>query len=190
MDPLGPRSFSRSVLRSHIDELRRSGLFDLVHAKVSPRVRALLESPRDAPAWLDGPCFDELNAAVFELRGRDGLRELLAHVMQRGLAKVLEPIIQFSLKFFGGTPASLFSRTDALLSVNARNIRMKWRPTSEAGGVVTVFCGEAVPPVSWIAWEGIFGYVITLAGSTGTVGEAGPLPDGRSCEIDVAWTER
>jgi hypothetical protein len=190
MDPLGPRAFSRSVLRSHIDELRRGGLFDATRAEVSPKVRALLEDPRDAPAWLDGECFDELNAAVFKLRGRDGLRDLLAHVMRGGLAKVLEPIIQLSLKFFGGTPAALFSRAEALLSVNTRNIKMKWTPTSPAGGVVSVFCGETVPPVSWIAWEGIFLYVLTLAGATGRIGEARPLPDGQSCEIDVAWTTR
>jgi hypothetical protein len=110
--------------------------------------------------------------------------------MQRGLAKILEPVIHFSLTFLGGTPASVFSFANALLSVNARHVEMKWTPASPTGGVMSVFCGEHIPPISWIAWEGIFMYVLTLAGSTGTVGEARPSADGRTCEIDVAWKAR
>jgi hypothetical protein len=190
MDPLGPRSLSRSVLRSLVDELRETGLFEAVRAGVSDELGALLDRPRDAPAWLPAAPFDELDAAVYRLRGRDGLREFLHHSVRTGIAHVLEPVIQFSLGFLGGTPASLFSRSSSLLAVNSRGVEMTWVPSSPTSGTMRIRCGEPVPPITWIAWEGIFEYVIEIAGHTGTVGEARPSADGCGCEIDVKWNAK
>lgn len=188
--PLGPRQFNRSVLRAHVDSLRRSGLFEEVRADVSPGVAILLDHPGKAPAWLGGGCFDELNAAIHRRRARAGLRDFLGHVMQTSLAGTLEPIIRFVLGFLGQGPAAIFGRTDLMLSTNTRNIEMHWKATSRKSGVITVVCGEPVPEVSWIAWEGTFAWVLALTGATGSVGEARPSADARCCEIDVRWERR
>lgn len=188
MNPSGPRSFSRSVFDAHVVDLRRTGLFDGVRAIASDGMKALLDNPRSAAPWVGGPVFDELNELVFRLGGRAALRDLVCNAVHSGLVKVLEPLIQLSLKFLGGTPASLFSRADLLVAVNSRNVRMRWTPTSPVSGVMQVLCGEQVPPVTWIAWEGVFKSMLELAGATGTIGEARAAPDGRGCEIDLSWT--
>jgi hypothetical protein len=187
MDSGKQRAFSRSVLRAHVHELDSSRLFETVRAGASDALAALLDDPRHAPDWLDGATFDELNACVYRLVGRDGLRKLLAGTMQWGLARAIEPIIHFVFKFIGKTPATLFSRTDSLLAISVRGVRMRWAASSASSGTIHVACKEPVPPVSWVAWEGIFGYIITLAGATGTVDDARPGDDGKSCEIDVHW---
>jgi hypothetical protein len=185
-----PRQYTRSVWCSHVQELRRSGRLAEVRAAASERLVPLLDQPREAPKWMDGLAFDELNAVVYGLRGREGLRELLQQVMKSGLAKVLEPIIQLALAVFGGTPAAILSRADSLLAVNSRGVRMKWMTSTFTSGIVQVSCGEVIPPISWIAWEGIFIHVVELAGVSGAVGEARASADGLSCEIDVSWTPR
>jgi hypothetical protein len=185
-----PRSFSRSVLRSHVEELHRSGRFAGVRAGASESLVALLDHPRDAQAWMDAAPFDELNAVVHGLHGRAGLRELLQHVMKSGFAKVLEPIIQLALTVFGATPASILGRSDTLLAVNTRGVWMKWASASATSGTVRVYCDDNVPPISWIAWEGILTHVVELAGASGTIGEARAAADGRSCEIDMSWKPR
>ena len=190
MHGLKPRQFSRSVFRAHVDELHRTGLFPAVRKAASPGLGAFLDTPGNAPAWLGGPPFDELNAVVYRLYGRSGLRALLSGSMHRGIAQILEPIFQFSLTFLGGGPGSIFGRAGTLLAVNTRGVEMTWAPAGPASGTMRVQCGEEVPPVSWIAWEGVFEYVLQLAGATGTVAEARPAADGCSCEIDVSWEQR
>jgi hypothetical protein len=185
-----PRQYTRSVWCSHVQELRRSGRLAEVRAAASDRLVPLLDRPREVPNWMDGVAFDELNAVVYGLHGREGLRELLQQVMKSGLAKVLEPIIQLALTFFGATPAAILDRADSLLAVNARGVRMKWTRATSTSGTVQVCCGEVIPPISWIAWEGIFIHVVELAGVRGTVGEARASADGLSCEIDVSWKPR
>ncbi|HUJ28428.1 MAG TPA: hypothetical protein VLW85_20545 [Myxococcales bacterium] len=187
---MGPRQFNRSVLRAHIDELRWRNELDAVRSRVSPAVAALLDNPRSAPAWLGGEAFDEINAAIYALHGREGLRGFLFSVMQTGLIKVLEPVIQFALNFLGSGPPAVFGRSDMMLAVNTRNVEMRWKQTSDFSGEVTVLCGEAVPPITWIAWEGVFGYILHLAAVKGTVAEAVPGADGHSARIDLRWEPR
>ncbi len=184
----GPRSFTRSVLRSHVEALKESGRLDAVRSRASPSLAALLDRPNEAPAWIEGRTFDELNGIVHGLYGREGLRGLLWQVMASGIAKVIEPIVQFSLSFLGGTPAALFSRANSLVSVNARNIEIGWKQSSPSSGTVNVQFGDAAAPATWIAWEGIAAYILHAAGAKGTVGEARSTDGGRTCAIDVSWS--
>jgi len=111
-------------------------------------------------------------------------------VMKRDFTLVLEPIIQLSLSLLGASPASLYSRAHLMLAVISHGVTMTWTPAGQSGGTMQVACGDAVPAVSWAAWEGCFLYVLELAGATGTVGEARSAADGRSCAVDVAWTAK
>ena len=188
--PLGPRQLNRSVLRAHVDELRWRNELAAVRSRCSPAVAALLDNPRAAPAWLEGTAFDELNNAIYDLYGREGLRSFLFAVMQSGLIKVIEPLVQFALNFLGTGPSAIFRRADMMLSVNTRNIEMDWKPTSDFSGEMTVRFGDKSPPTAWMAWEGVFGFILHLAGAKGTIAEAVPAGDGLSARIDVRWEPR
>jgi hypothetical protein len=184
---LGPRKLNRGVLRAHVEALRRTNQLSAVLALCSPKVVAILQNPRAAPAWLGGDVYDEINDAVYQLHGRAGLRRFLVEVMQSGLIKVLEPLIQFAFKFVGSGPPALLSRSDLLLSLNTRDIEMEWKQTSAGSGEMIVRFGDWAPPTAWMAWEGVFIFLLQIANATGTVGEAVPLHEGYSARIDVRW---
>ena len=191
MGTLGPRMYSRSILRSYVAELRRIGLFDQVRARASAGIVPWLDDARSAPGWL-GPAFlDESLAMVGALRGRDAVREFSYQTTKEGGFKaMLEPIIQLSLSILGASPGSLFSRAETMASVVMRGIEMKWTPGGKASGTMRMRCEEPVQDLTWAAWEGVFLWGCELAGKVGTVSAARAAPDGRSCEINVSWERK
>jgi hypothetical protein len=126
---------------------------------------------------------------VQELRRSGLLAEVRAAASDR-LVPLLDQPREAPKWMDGVAPAAILSRADSLLSVNSRGVRMKWMTATSTSGTVQVWCGEVIPPISWIAWEGIFVHVVELAGVSGAVGEARASADGLSCEIDVSWKPR
>ncbi len=190
MSALPPRSFKRSLLTAYLRDLQGNGRLLRVRAEASAGLGELIDHPDQTEPWVSAAPLDELNAAVAALGGREAVRQLGLAVMKSGFTKVLEPIIHLSLSLFGASPASLFLRAPLMLAVVSRGVEMQWMATSRTGGTMKIVCGDPVPPLSWAAWEGTFLHILELAGASGTVGEARPAADGRSCEIDVAWTAK
>jgi hypothetical protein len=191
MDKLGPRQYTRSVLRGYVAELHRLGIFDATLASAPPEIAALLEKPGRAPPWLGPEAIDVVLTAVDKFRGREAVRELGYHLMKhRGFASVLEPFIQLSLALTRGGPGSLFPRLPAIVSVSTRGLEMRWVPAGPLNGTVHIRCDDPTLDLVWAAWEGIFVYGLELGGSKGTVARARAAPDGKSCEVDVIWEPR
>jgi hypothetical protein len=191
MDPLGPRKYTRSVLRSYIAELRRLGILDEARARASPEVLPLLDKAGRAPSWIGPEAIDEVLALVGTLRGRDAVREFSYQTMKGGgFLSMLEPLIHLSLSMLGASPASLFSRAGTMVSVVMHGIEMKWTPGTEASGTMRMRCEEPVPELTWAAWEGVLLWAFDLSGTPGTVAAARPSPDGGSCEVDVSWEQK
>jgi hypothetical protein len=173
MEEIGPRSYGRSVLRGYVAELRRAGLYDQVRARASTELATCMEDPRGAPSWLGPATLDEMLGIVGGLRGRDAVGALSYDTMKGGGFKaVLEPIIQLSLSILGASPGSLFTRTDAMVSVVMRGIELKWTPGGKSSGTMRMRCETPVPELSWAAWEGVFLWACELAGTQGAVAPA------------------
>jgi hypothetical protein len=97
MVELGPRRYTRTVLRGYVAELHRLGIFDAACARAPPEILPLLENPGRAPSWLGPEAIDEVLKAVDTLRGREAVRELGYHLVKhRGLASVLEPFVHLA----------------------------------------------------------------------------------------------
>jgi hypothetical protein len=188
MDPLGPRRYTRTVLRGYVAELHRLGILDAACARAPPEILPLLENPGRAPSWLGPEAIDEVLKAVDTLRGREAVRELGYHLVKhRGLASVLEPFVHLSLILTGGSPGSLFSRLPVMASLGSRGLEVKWASTGPASGTIHIRCDGPVQDLVWAAWEGMFTYVLELGRRQGTVARARVAPDEKSCEVDVSW---
>ncbi len=191
MDPLGPRRYTRSVLRGYVAELHRLGIFDATFAGAPPEIAPLLENPGRAPSWLGPEAIDVVLTAVDKFRGREAVRDLGYHLVKhRGLASVLEPFIELSLTLTGRGPGSLFSRLPAIASVGSRGLEVRWVPASPMTGTIHIRCDDPVLDLVWAAWEGMFMYGLELGGRKGTVARARTAADGKSCEVDVSWEPR
>lgn len=191
MASLGPRSYGRSILRGFVAELRHTGIFEEVRARASRDLALLLADPRRAPAWVPVAPLDEICALVAALRGREAVREMGYHTMSDGgLAAVLAPLIQVSLSLLGRSPAALFSRAQQLASAATRGVEIAWTPEGESGGRMQVRSEEVVPELSWAPWEGGLLYLCELGRARGSVAQAVPAADGRSCTIDVRWEQQ
>jgi hypothetical protein len=189
MEPLGPRAYSRSLLRTYLGVLRELALFDPIRARASPALGALMDQPVRAPAWLDPPPFDELIAAVGRQAGREGCRDFGYRVMKAGgYVSVLEPILHFSLKVLGGNAGTLLAKAHLMSAVVTRGIEMKWVPSGFRAGAMRMRCDDAMQDFAWAGWEGSFLFGCELAGAQAQITPARCAPDGRSCEIDVQWT--
>jgi hypothetical protein len=190
MSPPPVRSFKRSLFTSYVTELRRTGLFEQVRTGAPPAVGALLDDPRGAPLWLEPEAFDFVNAQVYALRRREGLRDLGYQVMKHGFTRIVEPIVQVSLNVFGGTPDSVFARANLMLSIVSQGVHMTWVPTGPLRGTMQIRCEMKVPDITWVPWEGTLAYGLELAGARGVVKPARIAADGQSCEVDVSWDAR
>jgi hypothetical protein len=192
MDPLGPRRYARSVLRSYIAELRRLGILDEARARASPEILPLLDKAGRAPPWIGPEAIDEVLAVVGgPPRGRAAAREFSHQTMKGGgFPSVMEPLIHLSLSMLGVSPASLFGRAQTMASVVMHGIEMKWTSGGEASGTMRMRCEEPVPELTWAAWEGVLLWAFDLCGTRGTVAPARPSPDRRTCEVDVSWEQK
>jgi hypothetical protein len=188
MDKLGPRMYSRSVLRGYVGELRRLEFFDEVRPRASEELAARMDDPGGAPGWVGPATLDELLEIVGALRGREAVVEISHHAMRGGgFRAVLEPIIHLALSILNAGPESLLSRANAMASVILRGIEMKWAPSGESSGTMRLRCDTPVGELTWAAWEGVFRWLCELAGARGTVGETRILDDGRCYEAVVSW---
>lgn len=185
---LGPRLFSRRILRGFANESVRLGAFDQLRVSVSTELARFLDDPGLAPPWVAGHFFDELVAVLVALRGRDAARGLGREMMRTGgLLEVLTPIIRFSLDFVGSRPDALFGNLQALASVVSRGTGLAWIAGEGSTGTIWMWSEEKVPESSRAPWEGAFSYAFDLTGTTGGVERAVPNAAGDGCEIHVRW---
>lgn len=186
---LGPRLFSRTILRGYASQLAQAGLLSDVLNDASIELAAVLLDPNRAPAWVDGALFDELHGAVARCRGREAVWGLGLEMMKSGgLAAVLTPIIRFALEFVGKRPDALFANLQSLASVISKGTELTWVSSDNSAGTIRIRSDEPVPDVSWASWEGAFSYAFDLTETKGSVQRARPGADGCSCEIRVEWT--
>jgi hypothetical protein len=187
MDSLVPRRFRRGVFRGYVEELKHQGTFDAVRAGASPALVAALDDPLGLPSWIDHSLIEEALKGVFRLGGRNAVRDLGHSVMQRRFGTVLEPIVHVALRLFHGGPAALYARANLMLAVSTQGIAMEWVASGPTSGTMHIRCGEPMPELGCISWEGALACGLELANARGLVAEGRRSADGKSCEVDVSW---
>lgn len=172
-----------------MEELKRQGIFSAVRDGSSPGLIAALDDPFHLPSWIDHTLIEEALKGVFRLGGRNAVRDLSYNAIHRRFGTILEPIVHVALRVMGGGPAAMYARANLMLSVSTQGIAMKWIPSGPTSGTMRIRCDEPMPELGCISWEGPMACVLDLANAAGVVSEGRRAADGKSCEIDVSWTE-
>jgi hypothetical protein len=179
---------SGAVLRSYVEEMRKSGALEDVLARVSSEVRTVAEKPPLPISWVDARLTNQLLVALLETRGRDAVVELGVNITTRRLSGVLRPLLRTSLKLFGATPASFFSRFDQFTSLMIRGVHFEYLADGDNAGRVVLRHSIPAPEAVYAAWEGTFRAAFALLNvASPRVAPARVSEGGRRGEVDLSW---
>jgi hypothetical protein len=175
------------VVRAYLKELRSLDVLEAIRPRLSPDAALFLSKPPLATQWVEVRLAHEPLVVLGQLRGRDQVRALAHRVAGGQLGTIMRPLLATTLKLFGGTPATLFSRLDALTSVMLRGVKFSWTPSGASAGTIGIEYPYPVDDALFATWEGILLVAFDLAETTGTIAAARPRDGGWGAEIDVSW---
>lgn len=177
-----------SVLRAYLEHVRALGLEAQVRERLSPQALEKIDHPPLPLSWFDSRLTDEISKAVYELKGRDAVREMGKVITSKSIARLLRPLIATSMSLFGSTPASLFSRLETYASLMVRNAEFSWKQRDDHSGTLTLRHGVSLHDAAYALWEGVLLYVFELTGvTTGTVGASTLGDGGRQALMNISW---
>lgn len=177
-----------AVVRAYLADLRASGALEAVRPRLSAEAAKLVDKPPLPVSWVEIRLAHEPLVALSALRGRDEVRALGHRVATGQLGTLVRPLIASTLRFFGGNPASLFSRLDTITAVMLRGVKFSWTSPGPAEGTVAIDYPYAVDDALFATWEGILQIAYELVKTTGTVARARVSAGGRRGEFDVRWS--
>lgn len=179
---------SGAVLRSYFDEMKRAGAYEQVLARVPPPARALAEKPPLPVSWLDSTVTSEFLVAFQHLRGRDATVEFGFNITKERLSGVLRPLLTTSLKLFGSTPASFFSRFEQFTALMIRGVRFEFTPIGDNAGRMDLRVAVPSQDAVYATWEGTFRAAFGLfEGTAPRVARTRIFDGGLRGEIDLSW---
>jgi hypothetical protein len=175
------------VVRAYLRELRLLNVLEAIRPRLTPGAALFLDKPPLPTSWVEVRLAHEPLVALGQLRGRDQVRALAHRVASGNVGTVMRPLLATTLKLFGGTPATLFSRLDTLTSIMLRGVRFSWTPSGASAGTIGIEYPYPVDAALFATWEGILLVAFDLAEVSGTIALARPREGGRGAEIDASW---
>ncbi len=176
-----------AVVRGYLDELRSMGALEEIRPQLSPDAAKLADKPPLPISWVEIRLAHEPLVALAALRGRDEVRALGHRVAAGQMGAVVRPLLATTLRLFGGTPATLFSRLETLTSVMLRGVKFAWSAAAPTAGTLTIEYPVSVDPALFATWEGILHVAYDLAKVSGTVAQSRMGDGGRRGDIDLSW---
>lgn len=176
-----------AVVRAYLAELRSLGALEDVRPRLSADAAKLVDKPPLPVSWVEIRLAHEPLVALAGLRGRDEVRALGKRVVSGQLGALFRPLLASTLKLFGGTPASLFSRIDTITALALRGVKFTWTASGPTAGTIAIEYPYPVDDALFATWEGILQIAYDLAQATGTVARARVAAGGKRGELDVRW---
>jgi hypothetical protein len=180
------------LFRGILGALEQEGLLMSVRDKVPPEVRAVIQNPPLAGAWMEGGLLDAVSDVVLELHGVQALRRIHGAGVNRGAMTVLRPVAESVMRMLGVAPGKLLGQLNRMQQSAVRGLEHKWQETGPNAGVLTTTVDANVPASFFEGTAGSMEVVFTLCGVAGKVGNARmQRQDGRTVgSMDVTWTPR
>ncbi|HEY6910499.1 MAG TPA: hypothetical protein VI356_14065 [Myxococcales bacterium] len=176
-----------AVVRAYVDELRALGAVEEIRPHLSPEAEKLLDKPPMPVSWVEVRLAHEPLVALGRVRGRDEVRALAHRVVGGKVGAILRPLLTTTLRLFGGTPATLFSRLDTLTAVMLRGVKFSWTAAGPGAGTVGIAYPYPVDPALFSTWEGMLRLGFDLTQTSGKVAQARLQEGGRRGEVDLSW---
>lgn len=180
-----------TIFRGVVRELRRTGDFPAVRARVPPRVAALLDDPPPATAWVPIEDAEPVLLVLAELRGLGAVRALARSAATNDIAPVLSSFVSGALRVFGATPHALFKRVNDMVGITTRGLRVEYSSLGERSARLRhVFSlRREVPMAQWVAISGGLEFVFGLTNVNGWIDAPKVVPDGagNAADLDAHW---
>jgi len=176
-----------AVVRAYLADLRSMGELEAIRPKLAGDAAKMVDKPPLPVSWVEIRVAHEPLVVLAGLKGRDEVRKLGHRVAKGQLGTLFRPLLTSTLKLFGGTPASLYSRMDTITSVMLRGVKFAWAASGPSQGMVSIEHPYPVHDALFATWEGMLQFAYDLVETTGTVSRARIGPDGKRGELDVRW---
>jgi hypothetical protein len=176
-----------AVVRAYVDELRALGVLDEIRPRLSQEAEKLLDRPPMPVSWVEVRLAHEPLVALSGVRGRDAVRALAHRVVGGKVGAILKPLLTTTLRLFGGTPATLFSRLDTLTAVMLRGVKFSWTAAGPAAGALGIGYPYPVDEALFATWEGMLHLGFDLTQTRGVVAQARVEEGGRRGVVDLSW---
>jgi len=185
--PLVARQMIGSVFRGYVAALKKRGWLEEVVPRVSPEVAELVRHPPFPLRWLDFKCSDEVNQALYDLKGPDAVRGFLHDVLRDSVGPLIRPLIGSLLSVVGGGPETLFSRMESFAPPIIKGTSFRWTSTGPQSGELELSHRAPLSRPAWLAWEGTLLFAYDVTKQQGKVSETRVSPDGLTGTIAVSW---
>lgn len=176
-----------AVVRAYVDELRALGVLEEIRPRLSPEAAQLVDKPPMPVSWVEVRLAHEPLVALGQVRGRGEVRALAHRVAGGKVGVILKPLLTTTLRLFGGTPATLFSRLDTLTAVMLRGVKFSWTAAGPTAGTVGIDYPYPVDDALFATWEGMLHLGFDLSQTAGTLAQARVQEGGRRGQIDARW---
>jgi hypothetical protein len=176
-----------AVVRAYVDELRGLHVVEEIRPRLSPEAAHLLDKPPLPVSWVEVRLAHAPLVALAQVRGRDEVRALARRAVSGKLGAVLKPLLATTLRLFGATPATLFSRLDTLTSVMLRGVGFSWTAAGATAGTVAIEYPYPVDDALFATWEGMLHFGFDLAQASGAVARTRIQAGSKRGEVDLSW---
>lgn len=177
--------FSAPYVDTFVRGLRRSGQLEAMLAKASMEAAAMAADPF-GEAWQPAKLVEELGELAASMLGEAALNDLTYRLLRERFGPIVLPLVKSALAA-NKTPAALLKKTNDLVRVAIRGIEVRWLPSGDTSGTLTIQYPRPVAPHVSKSWEGMLRFVFEET-SPGTITVARRLGDGSALEYLVEWT--
>ena len=183
----GQAETAGAVMRAYLAELRAAGALEAVIPRLSPEAAKLVEKPPLPVTWVDIRLVHEPLVALSGLRGREAVRQVAHKAAAGQLGALFRPLLASTLRLFGASPTTLFTRMDTITGIMLRGLKFTWKESGPGAGTMAIEYPYPVDDALFAAWEGMLLFAFDLVQTKGTVAPARPGEGNKRCEIDVRW---
>jgi hypothetical protein len=183
----GQAETAGAVMRAYVAELRAGGELEALLPRLSPEAAKLVEKPPLPVTWVDIRLVHEPLVALHGLKGRAAVRAVAHRAAAGQLGSMFRPLLASTLRLFGASPTTLFTRMDTITGIMLRGLKFTWTPSGPSSGTMAIEYPFPVHDALFAAWEGMLNFAFDLVQTKGTVAQARAGDGGKRAEIDVRW---
>lgn len=174
------------TIQGIVKALKARSWHDEVIARLTPSTREILEQPMSAK-FHRGSALDEVYDVLGALHGPEAVESLLYDSTRDSMSGIAGPLAKLFLTTIGGTPRTLFSRFDTLMSSGTRGFISHWEDTGPKSGRLSISTENPAPAMGDWAWRGLLRYLLEFAGAKGSITALPRTNELRSAHFDVTW---
>mgnify|MGYP000461385582 CR=1 FL=1 len=177
------------VVRGIVAAMKQENLLDALLVTASPPVRALLEQPPLAGAWVEGSLLDAFTQEFTQRFGEEKHRQIQKRAIAQGPMLIIRPLVEAAFRVTGTSPNTLLERFHRISSASVRGTSYAYTRTGPTSGILTAVVDGFPPPTMAVGMMAAVDFLFELCGVVGHVAtpEFKRGADTTTLTLELSW---